>query len=218
MMQNTSITPLQLGDIAPEFRAETTLGPIRFHEWLDSSWCVFFSHPKDFTPVCTTELGYAAKIKPEFDKRGVKTIALSVSTLEDHNKWKNDIDETQNCQVVYPMVADPDRSIAHLYGMIHPEASDTTTVRTVFIIDPNKKIRLMMVYPASTGRNFDEVLRVIDSMQLTDKHKVATPVNWRAGQDCIILPSITDPKELAERFPKGFTTVKPYLRITPQPK
>lgn len=216
-MQKTSNSYLHLGDVAPDFQAETTVGPIHFHEWLDQSWCVFFSHPKDFTPVCTTELGYAAKIKSEFEKRGVKTIALSVNSLEDHKKWKKDIEETQDCQVVYPMIADPDRSIAQLYGMIHPQASDTATVRTVFIIDPNKKIRLMMVYPASTGRNFDEVLRVLDSMQLTDKHKVATPVNWRNGQDCIILPSITDPKELAELFPKGFNEVKPYLRITPQP-
>ncbi|MDP1834961.1 MAG: peroxiredoxin [Chlamydiales bacterium] len=216
-MQSSATAHLRLGDIAPDFEAETTWGPIRFHEWLGQSWCVFFSHPKDFTPVCTTELGYAARVTSEFDKRGVKTIALSVSSLDDHQKWKKDIDETQNCQVAFPMIADPNKAIANLYGMIHPQASDTATVRSVFIIDPNKKIRLMMIYPASTGRNFEEVLRVLDSMQLTDKHKVATPVNWAKGEDCIILPSITDPKELAERFPKGFKEVKPYLRITPQP-
>lgn len=209
---------LQLGDEAPDFIAESHTGPIQFHKWLNNSWCVFFSHPKDFTPVCTTELGYAAKIKPEFDKRGVKVIALSVSTSKDHEKWIEDINETQKTKINYPIIADPDRQVANLYGMIHPKADDTFTVRTVFIIDPNKKIRLMMVYPAATGRNFDEILRVIDSLQLTDSNKVATPVNWKKGDDCIISPSITDPNELNKLFPKGYRTLKPYLRLTPYPK
>lgn len=209
---------LQLGDEAPDFIAESQLGPIHFHKWLNHSWCVFFSHPKDFTPVCTTELGYAAKVKSEFDKRGVKIMALSVSNAEDHKKWIDDINETQNTNVNYPLIADPERKVAELYGMIHPKANDTLTVRSVFIIDPNRKIRLIMVYPASTGRNFDEILRVLDSLQLTDSNKVATPVNWQYGNECIILPSITDPSELKKLFPKGFRTLKSYLRLTPHPK
>ncbi len=217
-MQNVLEKPLQLGDEAPDFTAQTTQGTIRFHEWLAGSWTVFFSHPKDFTPVCTTELGYAAKIKAEFDKRQVKIISLSVNDLDSHNRWIKDINETQHTTLNYPMIADPDRKLALQYGMIHPNASDTATVRTVFIIDPNKKIRLMLIYPASTGRNFDEILRVIDSLQLTDAYKVATPVNWRKGEECIVAPQITDPKELKERFPKGVREVKPYLRYTPDPR
>lgn len=216
-MQELKERILQLGDEAPDFNGESHQGPINFHEWLNGSWAVFFSHPKDFTPVCTTELGYAAKIKPELDKRGVKAIALSVSSSTDHKKWIEDINETQHVKVNFPILADPDRKIASLYGMIHPNASDTVTVRAVFIIDPKKKIRLMMIYPASTGRNFDEILRVIDSMQLTDAKKVATPANWKKGDECIILPSITDPAELKKLFPKGFRTVKPYLRYTQEP-
>lgn len=208
---------LQIGDEAPDFTAYTTDGRISFHDWIGNSWCVFFSHPKDFTPVCTTELGEVARLKSEFDKRHVKVIALSVSSLDDHRKWTVDINETQHVQVNYPLIADDHQKIAHLYGMIHPKANDTFTVRTVFIIDPHKKIRLMMTYPASTGRNFHEILRVIDSLQLTDKYKVATPVNWEWGQDCVILTSVTDPSELKERFPKGYQEIKPYLRLTPQP-
>ncbi len=203
-----------LGDIAPDFEAQTSLGPIKFHEWLDGSWCVFFSHPSDFTPVCTTELGYAAKIKPQFQERNVKVIGLSVNDLESHEKWIKDINETQKTTVNFPMIADPEKKIATLYGMIHPAASDTKTVRTVFILDPEKKIRLMLIYPASTGRNFQEILRVIDSLQLTDSYKVATPVNWKKGEECIILTSVTDPKPL---FPKGYRELKPYLRLTPDP-
>jgi len=209
---------LHLGDIAPDFVADTTEGKISFHEWIGNSWCIFFSHPKDFTPVCTTELGYAAKIKKEFDKRNVKLIALSVNSVDSHRKWIPDINETQHAKVDYPLLGDEKGEIAQLYGMIHPNASDTFTVRTVFVIDPQKKIRLTMTYPASTGRNFDEILRVIDSLQLTDAHKVATPVNWKKGEDCIILPSITDQKDLERLFPQGYRALKPYLRITPQPK
>jgi alkyl hydroperoxide reductase subunit AhpC len=208
---------LQLGDVAPDFTAETTTGQIGFHNWLGNSWGVLFSHPKDFTPVCTTELGYVAKIKPEFDKRGVKVIGLSVDPLDSHKKWEGDIQETQGTAVNFPMIADPDRKVANLYGMIHPNANDTLTVRSVFVIDPNKKIRLTITYPASTGRNFVEILRVIDSLQLTDSHKVATPVNWKDGEDVIIVPALQDPEELKQRFPKGFKTLKPYLRVTPQP-
>lgn len=203
-----------LGDLAPDFEAETTLGRIKFHEWMNGSWCVLFSHPSDFTPVCTTELGYASRILPEFLDRNVKVIGLSVNDLESHKKWIADINETQKTNVSFPMIADPEKKIATLYGMIHPAASDTKTVRTVFIIDPEKKIRLMMIYPASTGRNFQEILRVIDSMQLTDSYKIATPVNWKKGDECIILPSISDPKAL---FPKGYREVRPYLRYTPDP-
>ena len=203
---------LQLGDIAPDFEAETTQGKIKFHDWLGSSWGVLFSHPKDYTPVCTTELGYTAKLKPEFDKRGVKVIGLSVDPLGSHEGWSNDILETQGHAVNFPMIADPDRKVSTLYGMIHPNASDTFTVRSVFVIDPNKKVRLTITYPASTGRNFDEVLRVIDSLQLTDKHKVATPVNWKQGEDVIIVPSVKD-EDAQKLFPQGWKALKPYLRV-----
>jgi alkyl hydroperoxide reductase subunit AhpC len=208
---------LRIGDEAPNFTAETTTGPISFHEWLGNSWCVFFSHPKDFTPVCTTELGAVSKLKKEFDKRNVKSIALSVNPLVLHENWIKDINETQQTKVTFPIIADGEGLVARLYGMIHPNASDTFTVRTVFIIDPKKKIRLTLNYPASTGRNFEEILRVIDSMQLTDRHSVATPANWQWGEDCVILPSITDPETIAKLFPKGYRQIKPYLRMTPQP-
>ncbi|MFI5343283.1 MAG: peroxiredoxin [Chlamydiales bacterium] len=217
MVVDEKLRSLQIGDEAPDFTAHTTEGRITFHDWIAKSWCVFFSHPKDFTPVCTTELGEAARVKSEFDKRLVKMIALSVSNLEEHHKWIVDINETQHVKVNYPLIADDRGEIANIYGMIHPKANDTLTVRTVFIIDPHKKIRLMMTYPASTGRNFHEILRVIDSLQLTDSYKVATPVNWEWGQDCVILTSVTDPNELKERFPKGYQEIKPYLRLTPQP-
>lgn len=209
---------LHIGDIAPDFTANTTQGQISFYDWLGNSWGILFSHPKDFTPVCTTELGYVAKIKEEFDKRNVKVIGLSVGNLESHKSWIKDIDKTQHTHVEFPIISDEDKKISNLYGMIHPQASDTTTVRTVFIIDPHKKIRLTMSYPQSTGRNFIEILRVVDSLQLTDKHSVATPVNWQWGEDCVILPSITDPKVIKEKFPKGYTELTPYLRITPQPE
>lgn len=208
---------LQLADIAPDFTQNSTEGPISFHKWCENSWVIFFSHPKDFTPVCTTELGAVAKLKPEFDKRKTKVIALSVDSVASHKKWVNDINETQNTTVNYPILADEDRSVAQLYGMIHPKALDTLTVRTVFIVDPNKKIRLTLTYPAPTGRNFNEILRVLDALQLTDQHSVATPVNWKQGDDCVILPSITDPAVLKEKFPKGFKELRPYLRMTPQP-
>ncbi len=207
---------LQLGDIAPDFTQESTEGTIIFHKWLGDSWGVLFSHPKDFTPVCTTELGEVARIKQEFDKRGVKVIGLSVDSVEDHDKWKMDIEETQGSAVNFPMLADAGREIAELYGMIHPSASDTVTVRSVFIIDPNKKIRLILTYPASTGRNFDEILRVIDSMQMTDKNKVATPANWKMGDDVIIVPAVSD-EQAREMFPGGWDTKKPYLRYVKQP-
>ncbi len=203
---------LQLGDTAPDFEAETTAGKIKFHDWLGNSWGVLFSHPKDYTPVCTTELGYTAKLKPEFDKRGVKVIGLSVDPLGAHEGWSKDIEETQGQRVNFPMIADADRKVSNLYGMIHPNASDTFTVRSVFVIDPNKKVRLTITYPASTGRNFDEVLRVIDSLQLTDKHKVATPVNWKQGEDVIIVPSVKD-EDAQKLFPQGWKTLKPYLRV-----
>ena len=202
---------LQLGQVAPDFEADTTEGRIRFHEWLGHSWGVIFSHPKDYTPVCTTELGYTAKLKPEFDKRGVKVIGLSVDTLDRHEGWNQDIAETQGTPVNFPMISDPDKTVAHLYGMIHPEADASVTVRTVFVIDPNKKIRLMLIYPPSAGRNFDEVLRVIDSLQTTDKYKVATPVNWKPGDRTIVLASMSD-EEAKKQFPQGFTAEKPYLR------
>lgn len=208
---------LQLGDTAPDFEAETTEGHIRFHDWIGDSWVVLFSHPKDYTPVCTTELGYTAKLKPEFDQRGVKAIGLSVDPVEDHHGWSKDIEETQGSAVNFPMIADPDRKVAELYGMIHPNASDSMTVRSVFIIDPNKKIRLTMTYPASAGRNFNEILRAIDSLQLTDQHKVATPVNWQPGDDCIIVPTISD-EDAKSLFPEGWKTLKPYLRMVRQPK
>ncbi len=208
---------LKLGDIAPDFTQESTEGPIHLHQWAGNSWVVLFSHPKDFTPVCTTELGAVAKLKGEFDKRHVKAIGLSVDALKDHKAWVGDIEETQGTAINFPLLADSDRKVSNLYGMIHENANDTMTVRSVFVIDPNKKVRLMITYPASTGRNFDEILRVIDSLQLTDNHKVATPVNWKQGDDVIIVPALQDPEELKQRFPKGFKTVKPYLRITPQP-
>jgi thioredoxin-dependent peroxiredoxin len=209
--------PIRLGDTAPDFSATSTKGPIEFHEWIGDSWCILFSHPKDFTPVCTTELGAVAKLSGEFKKRNVKVLALSVDALASHEGWIGDINETQGAKVDYPIVADEGRQVAHLYGMIHPNASDTFTVRTVFVIDPKKKVRLTMTYPAPTGRNFDEVLRVIDALQLTDRASVATPANWKQGEDCIILPSIKDADELKKKFPKGFKELKPYLRVTPQP-
>lgn len=208
---------LHIGSVAPDFTQESSEGPIQFHKWIDGKWAVLFSHPKDFTPVCTTELGTASKLKSEFDKRGVKVIALSVDGVDDHKKWINDIEETQSSKQNFPILADADRKVAKLYDMIHPEANDTLTVRSVFVIDPNKKIRLTLTYPASTGRNFDEILRVIDSLQLTDNFKVATPANWKDGDDVVIVPALQDPEELKQRFPKGYKAVKPYLRITPQP-
>ena len=208
---------LHLGSIAPDFEQESTEGTIRFHEWLGNTWGILFSHPKDFTPVCTTELGRAANLKAEFDKRNVKMIAVSVDPVAEHKKWIGDIEETQKASMNFPILGDSDRKVAKLYDMIHPEANDTLTVRSVFIIDPNKKIRAMVTYPASTGRNFSELLRVIDSLQLTDNYKVATPVDWKDGDDCVIVPSLQDPAELAQRFPKGFRALKPYLRLTPQP-
>lgn len=207
---------LRLGDEAPNFQIDTTEGDIDFHEYLGDSWGILFSHPKDFTPVCTTELGMAAKLKDEFDKRHVKMIAVSVDSVEDHKKWVGDINETQHTTVNYPIIGDHDHKVANLYDMIHPNANNTLTVRSVFIIDPNKKIRLILTYPASTGRNFDELLRVIDSLQLTDNYKVATGVNWKDGDDCIVVPALSN-DEAAKLFPKGFTEIKPYLRTTPQP-
>ena len=207
---------LRLGDEAPNFQAETTEGNIDFHEWIGDSWAGLFSHPADYTPVCTTELGYTAKLKPEFDKRGVKTIAVSVDPIEDHHGWVKDINETQHTTVNFPIIADPDRTVATAYDMIHPNAAEKFTVRSVFIIDPNKKIRLPITYPPATGRNFDELLRVIDALQLTDNHAVATPVNWKDGEDCIVVPTLSD-EDAEAKFPKGFTKIKPYLRTTPQP-
>lgn len=207
---------IRLGDTAPDFTAQTTEGAINFHEWLGDSWGVLFSHPKDFTPVCTTELGYTAKLKPEFEKRNVKVIGLSVDPLDSHAGWAKDIEETQGTALNFPVIADEDRNVSNLYDMIHPNADDTFTVRSVFVIGPDKKVKLTITYPASTGRNFDEILRVIDSLQLTAEHSLATPVNWKHGDDCIIVPSLSD-EEAREKFPAGFTTVKPYLRITPQP-
>ncbi len=208
---------LQLGDEAPNFTAETTEGSVNFHEWIGSGWAVLFSHPKDFTPVCTTELGRLAALKGEFDKRGVKVLGLSVDPLDDHKRWAGDIKETQGHALNFPLIADPERKVANLYGMIHPNANDTLTVRSVFVIGPDKKIKLSLTYPASTGRNFDELLRVIDSLQLTAKHKVATPVDWKQGQDVIIVPSVSD-ADAKNLFPNGWKTVKPYLRLVPQPK
>ena len=207
---------LRLGDVAPDFTADTTEGPIRFHEWIGDSWAVLFSHPKDFTPVCTTELGYVARCKPDFEKRGVKVIGLSVDATDSHKKWADDIKETQGTALNFPVIADPDHKIAELYDMIHPEISDVFTVRSVFVIGPDKKVKLMITYPASTGRNFDEILRVIDSLQLTAKYSVATPVNWKDGEDVIIVPSLSD-EAAKEKFPGGWRAPKPYLRITPQP-
>ena len=208
---------LHIGSIAPDFEQDSTLGKLRFHEWLGASWALLFSHPKDFTPVCTTELGRTANLKSEFDKRGVKAIAVSVDSVQDHERWIPDIEQTQNAQMNFPILGDADRKVAKLYDMIHPEANDTLAVRSVFFIDPNKKIRAMITYPASTGRNFGEILRVIDSLQLTDNHKVATPADWQDGDDCVIVPAVQDPEEITRRFPKGFTALRPYLRMTPQP-
>ncbi len=207
---------LRLGDTAPDFTAETTQGRINFHEWLGNSWGVLFSHPKDYTPVCTTELGSVAKIKHEFDKRNVKILAISVDPLDSHKGWIQDINETQNTVVNYPIIADPDRTIANLYDMIHPIALDNMTVRSVFVIGPDKKVKLTLTYPASTGRNFFEILRAIDSLQLTANYQVATPANWRYGEECIIVTAVPD-DEIPRKFPKGHKKVKPYLRYTPQP-
>ncbi|HEX2699160.1 MAG TPA: peroxiredoxin [Acidimicrobiales bacterium] len=207
---------LQLGDPAPDFTAETTEGKINLYEYLDDGWGVLFSHPKDFTPVCTTELGAVAKLKGEFDKRNTKVIGLSVDPIENHEKWLDDIEETQGARVNFPMIGDPDRTVADLFGMIHPNANDTQTVRSVFVIGPDKKVKLTLTYPASTGRNFDEILRVIDSLQLTAKYSVSTPADWKDGDDVIIAPAISD-EDAKTKFPKGFETKKPYLRITPQP-
>ena len=207
---------VQLGSIAPDFSADTTEGPIKFHEWIGNSWAVLFSHPKDFTPVCTTELGYVSKIKPEFDQRGVKVIALSVDPVDSHKKWIADIEETQKTKMNFPIIGDTDSKVSNLYGMIHPEAAATITVRSVYIIDPNKKVRATIQYPPSTGRDFNEILRVIDSLQLTDNFKVATPANWKNGDDCVIVPAVTD-EDAKQRFPKGWRALKPYLRMTPQP-
>ena len=211
------MSTLRLGDTAPDFTQESTAGTIRFHEWAGSSWVVLFSHPADFTPVCTTELGKTAGLASEFARRNVKPIAVSVDPLDSHGKWVLDINDTQNTTVNFPILADADRKVASLYDMIHPNASTTATVRSVFIIDPKKVIRTTFTYPASTGRNFDEILRVIDSLQLTDNHKVATPANWKDGDDVVIVPALQDPAEIAQRFPKGYKVVRPYLRLTPQP-
>jgi alkyl hydroperoxide reductase subunit AhpC len=208
---------LRIGDTAPNFTQESSTGTIDFYDWAGDSWVVLFSHPADFTPVCTTELGRTAALSGEFARRNVKPIAISVDPVDKHREWIADIDETQSTTVDFPILADPDRRIAELYDLIHPNASTTATVRTVYWIDPQHKIRATLTYPASTGRNFDELLRVIDSLQLTDSHKVATPANWKDGDDVVIVPSIQDPAELAERFPKGFKAVRPYLRVTPQP-
>src|SRR6187455_2668533 len=207
---------LRLGDVAPDFTAETTEGTINFHQWLGNSWGVLFSHPADFTPVCTTELGSVARLKPEFEKRNAKVIAISADPLDSHNKWIGDINETQNTKVNYPLIADPEFKVANLYGMIHPNVTDKFTVRSVFVIGPDKKIKLMITYPASTGRNFDEILRVVDSLQLTAKYSVATPVNWKHGDDVIIVPSLSN-DDAKKKFPGGWKEVKPYLRIVPQP-
>ena len=208
---------LRLGDVAPDFTQDSSEGPISFYQWAGDSWIVLFSHPKDFTPVCTTELGYTAKLKSEFAKRNAKVIALSVDPVDSHKGWINDINETQNTTVNFPILADADRKVSTLYDMIHPNASDSFTVRSVFLIDPKKKVRLTITYPASTGRNFDEILRVLDSLQLTDNYSVATPVNWKQGEDVVIVPSLQDPEIIKQKFPKGYKALKPYLRLTPQP-
>ena len=207
---------LRLGDEVPDFTQDSTEGPISFHSWMGDSWTVLFSHPADFTPVCTTELGMLASLKPEFDKRNVKVIGLSVDPKDSHERWAKDIAETQGSELNFPLLADVDRKVSDLYGMIHPQADNTLTVRSVFVIGPDKTLKASLTYPASTGRNFDEILRLIDSLQLTAKHKVATPVNWKYGEDCIIVPSMSD-EEADKTFPKGYKKVKPYLRITPQP-
>lgn len=207
---------IRLGDIAPDFTAESSEGQIKFHQWLGDSWAILFSHPADFTPVCTTELGSVAKFKPEFDKRGVKVIALSVDPVESHLRWIKDINETQHTVVNYPIIADPTLEVSKLYGFIHPNASDKFTVRSVVIIGPDKKVKLLITYPASTGRNFTEILRVIDSLQLTANYSVATPADWKQGDDVVVIPAIKT-EDIAAKFPKGFTEIKPYLRTTPQP-
>ena len=211
-----TIMAIRLGDTTPDFTAETTEGTIEFHKWLGDSWGILFSHPKDYTPVCTTELGRVANLKPEFEKRNVKMIAVSVDDLESHKGWIGDINETQNCTMNYPIIADPDRKVATMYDMIHPNALDNLTVRTVFIIGPDKKVKLQLTYPASTGRNFDEILRVVDSLQLTANYQVATPADWKRGDDCVVVPAIKT-EDIPAKFPKGFKEVKPYLRMTPQP-
>jgi thioredoxin-dependent peroxiredoxin len=217
---------LRIGDDAPDFTAETTQGPIRFHEWIGNSWAILFSHPKDFTPVCTTELGYMARLQPEFEKRNTKVIGLSIDPVDDHKRWANDIAETQGYAPNYPIIGDRDLKVAQAYDMIHPNAAakvegrtaaDNATIRSVFVIGPDKKIKLVLTYPMSTGRNFDEVLRVLDSLQLTAKHNVATPVNWKPGEDVIIPPAVSD-EQAKQKFPGGWKTVKPYLRVVPQPK
>ena len=208
---------LRLGDQAPDFTQESTAGTINFHDWIGDSWCILFSHPKDFTPVCTTELGAVSKLKAEFEERDTKVIGLSVDGLADHAGWSADIEETQGVALNFPLLADPDRKVSDLYDMIHPKANDTLTVRSVFIIDPTKTVRLIITYPASTGRNFDEVLRVLDSLQLTANHKVATPVNWKNGEDVIIVPAVSN-EEAKERFPGGWKELKPYLRVVKQPQ
>jgi alkyl hydroperoxide reductase subunit AhpC len=208
---------VHIGAIAPDFTQESTQGPINFHEWIGKDWVILFSHPKDFTPVCTTELGAVAKLKPEFDKRHIKAIGVSVDPVESHKKWIRDIEDTQGVKMNFPIIGDADKKVSKLYDMIHPEWNDTLTVRSVFIIDPNKKVRLVITYPASTGRNFQEILRVIDSLQLTDSHSVATPADWKQGNDVIIAPSLQDPEELKKKFPKGWKELRPYLRVTPQP-
>jgi thioredoxin-dependent peroxiredoxin len=208
---------IQIGDIAPDFEADTTEGHVKFHQWIGDRWCVLMSHPKDFTPVCTTELGRVANLKQEFEKRNAKAIAVSVDDVKSHKGWIADIEETQKAKMNFPIIGDPERKVANLYGMIHPNANDTLTVRSVFFIDPKKKVRAMITYPASTGRNFSEILRVLDSLQLTDNYQVATPADWKEGDDCVIVPSLTDPDEIKKKFPKGHRALKPYLRMTPQP-
>ena len=215
-MERKSTMTIRLGDTAPDFTAETTEGTIKFHEWLGDGWAILFSHPKDYTPVCTTELGRVANLKGEFEKRNVKVIAVSVDPLESHKGWIKDINETQSCTMNYPIIADPDRNVATIYGMIHPNALDNLTVRSVFIIGPDKKVKLQLTYPASTGRNFDEIMRVIDSLQLTANYQVATPADWKQGDDCVVVPAIKT-EDIPAKFPKGFKEVKPYLRMTPQP-
>lgn len=207
---------IRIGDTAPDFQAETTEGTVNFHDWMGDGWAVLFSHPKDFTPVCTTELGECARLKPEFDRRNVKVIGLSVDPTEAHHKWAEDIRETQGHALNFPVIADKDKQVADLYDMIHPNASDTFTVRSVFIVGPDKKVKLTLTYPASTGRNFAEILRVIDSLQLTSKYSVATPVNWQDGEDCIIVPAVSD-EQAKEKFPGGWKAIKPYLRVVAQP-
>jgi alkyl hydroperoxide reductase subunit AhpC len=208
---------LHIGSVAPDFTQESSEGTIHFHQFLGNSWGVLFSHPKDFTPVCTTELGTVAKLKPEFEKRNCKVIGVSVDPVDSHKKWIGDIEDTQNTKMNFPVLADSDKKVASLYDMIHPEWNDTLTVRSVFIIDPNKKIRLIITYPASTGRNFQEILRAIDSLQLTDKHSVATPADWKQGGDVIIAPALQDKEEMKKKFPKGWKELRPYLRVTPDP-